>query len=923
MIRNRIMLTLVPAFMANFMTTEAAAIPQARPIKMDQVAFYEAEETALKNLFEQGFYSDVLAMASMKWHKDGDMPTTTLRLVAESLVRTGQGERALSAFQTLVSRMPDDKEAQAGLAYTLVYCGKAKEGLALYERLLRSNYEPIAIAEDGGALLAQGNTYGKALLEKVIAYYPSRSDIRLKYQQIIAWYGTNQEDILLQQAQAKPSLSSGPSYQELRENRQEQKDKAIRLAREGLYDAALNILAALYEADKTDFAVAFDYLTVLHWSGDNDKATAVYENIPTGTDIPVYVRFNAGAAYYRLGEYDKALAAIKPAVDSGDRKARLFEAEIYLRRGEILESQQRYEALIEEDPRDISVYLSRAYVAVAISDYRQGAVDLERVIRLVPDGADKDERLRRYHDDLAAAYINMGRSDKAVTILKPYIDSSTANSSMAGNYILALKDTAQYRQAVEAAHKLWPDYSKGLIFGLRSLAECHIQLKNTAEAVKIYRHIVSREPANDSHKLTLAFGLLLDGRIMDGLTEYEELIRKDNRYVEIAMRDAKSFLATERYLPGKSLFELIIRLIPDKPVYRQEYADSLMKKYHYRAALSQYEALSKMKDGELAGLTGIVRTAIVLEDYKQAREAMEQITYKYGRSKTVAALAQYDSRRQGSADAWYSVHKSYKGQQTKEFRVTAEQNVLDNYWLMVDYKRTRLDDFTINGYATITEGLLGSRYRDGKVGLIVWPRNYTLQYDADDQRRFTLQYDHSYVMDVEAIANVGGPIMTKNYSFTYTWSPNTLETYQVGLSRGLFSDNNQSKGFSINHTMTMYNRNSLNISRNIYWNRTWNKEQDRVYESPEMREGTGMGWTWTRYLPEGNLATRLVLNWERDYPEKITMNPYARMEYSLEMSPERWLTLGAEYGVRAENAWGKGGFRFGYHQYDLLYRMTW
>lgn len=921
MIRNRMLFALVPAFIASLATAEAANLPQTSQIKVDTAAF-QAEETMLKNLFEQGAYYDVLEKAGTRWNKDAEMPNAVLRVVGESRIRTGQSSKALSAFEILLSRLPDDKNAQAGLAYTLVYNGKQEEGLRWYDKLLKSGYEPAALMEDGFALLAQGNSNGKVLLEKVTAYYPNWPDLKLRHQQILSWYETNYKaDAVQQQAQAEPSQNAIKKVAQ--QERKTLKGNAIELARQGSYEEALNIFANLYESDKTDSETAFDYLTILHWAGENSKAVSIYESITTGIEIPVYAQLNASAAYYRLGDYNKALAAIKPAIDKGDRKARLFEAELYMRCGNSLKSQERYEALLAENPLDIEVYHSRAYAALAVSDYRQEAADLERAIRIIPDTGDKLMQLRRYHDDLAAAYINMGRPDKAIAILKPYIGGKSVNASMSGNYILALKDMAKYNQAVKTAKKLWPDYSQGPIFGLRALAECDIQLKNTAEAVQIYKHIVSRDPANDSHKLTLAFGLLLDGRVADGLNEYEKLLKTDSSYIDIAISDAKSFLNAEKYLQGKALFKLIIRLFPDQPVYRQEYADMLVRKQHYRAALQQYQELATIKETELAGLTGIVRTAIVLDDYKKAREAMEQITYKYGRSKTVAAISQYDSRPKGDADISYSFNKNHKGQQTKEERITAEQNVTDNYWLMTEFKRTRLDDFNTGVSGIITEGLLGFRYREDKLGVTAWPRNYTIQYDADDQRHLTLQYDKSYVMDANAVAAPGGPIMARNYSINYAWQPNTMETYQVGVSRGFFTDNNQAKSFSLNHTITLYNRNGLNKTRNMYWNRTWNKEQDVVYESPQIREGTGIGWTFIRYLPGGNLSAQTVMNWERDYPEKLSFSPYVRVEYNRDMSPDHTFTLGTEYGLRSDDMWGKGGLRFSYRQFDFLYRITW
>ena len=203
---------------------------------------------------------------------------------------------------------------------------------------------------------------------------------------------------------------------------------------------AVGLLRWLYAAQPTDQNVAFDYIVVLHWAGDDAGAIQVFEALsPPEDQIPDYVRKNIASAYYRQENYKTALNLFRPLVQNGDHDARLLTAEILMRLGEIPAAQEIYAAMIDENPVDIQVYLSRAAMLRLSGNYRQVVPDLEKASRI---GANGDQNLlRSIRDDLASAYINLGESDKAIPILAPYIRSGNANSSIQGNYLFALRDT--------------------------------------------------------------------------------------------------------------------------------------------------------------------------------------------------------------------------------------------------------------------------------------------------------------------------------------------------------------------------------------------------------------------------------------------------------------------------------------------------
>ncbi|MEG6584897.1 tetratricopeptide repeat protein [Dendrosporobacter sp. 1207_IL3150] len=710
-------------------------------------------------------------------------------------------------------------------------------------------------------------------------------------------------------------------------------EQAVSLARNQRYVESLVILRELYTQDPTDFKVAYDYITVLNWSGNNNSAILIYESLPP-LSVPDFVLRSVGGAYFQLGSYQKALDIFALLTSKGDSEARLWHAECLMLLGHQESAQAIYNELLLENPNDSNIFLSRASVFNRLKEHRLAAAEFENALKYLPPETNSN-RLLDINDAFSAALINMGSTDRALKIIKPYIDNKTANSSMQGNYIYALRVRGQFELAVKEAERLWSDYNSAPLFGLRALAESHIQLKQLSQATQVYRYILTRQPQDDGAQFGLAYARLLQGERAEGLSLYDSLLDRHVSHSSIAANDANTLLSNHHYQSGKALFELVIEHNPLNSSYLEQYAALLRSNGQPRAAYEQYKKLSETAPNPTVGLSGMFRTALAVEDYQLAKSAIDNLIAEAPNSaNSLAFSGLYKSKKSGEAEIRYGYNDSHKQLQSSYWDITGEQYIGSNYWLFSGINRTRLSDLSTNEHQTINTKSLGLSYNDinkelsfmySNNGLNGSSGSYSLNTELHltDHANLSFGVSRAPVFDVQALsANDGGPIMANSYNIDYFRILSPREDYSIGLGRSLLTDGNQSNSFNLNHTYTLFDKNDRALNRLVYWNRAYFKNQDVVYESPSLRESLGIGYVYKYSLPTSYLLSRLMLNWEHDEPEPLAFSPYARLEYGKDFSPNHSIVLGLEYGLHSDDASGSN-LRYSYRQIDGLYRFSW
>ncbi len=672
---RRFLLAVVSALMAaQHNTGEAAATvaPDAnREYSVHTQASSMAEQEAIVALFDDCRYEKVIETATAIWPRLEAMPDRVLYCVAECYIRTGQVRLAKTSFELLVSHSPQNHSYRAGLAYTLIYAGEVDKGLTIYRQVLNENHGMLkGAAEDAVALLAQGNyAGGKSLFRLVIAISPDKQYYLQWYEKSLRMYRLADDIPAVQDINrvtaAKPAVPSENEQNVLH-------SQALELAKNGQAQQALDIMASFSKSNNNDQSLVFDYIIISQQAGQNDQAVNLYER-HSNFAMPFSVSKSVSKAYFQLKKYDKAMAVLEPAIFRGEHDALLWAGEMNLLRGNQAGAQLYYERLLAQNPNDFEVYFSRGMLSIEIKDYRQAAGDLERARRTMTNSEVSKSQLPKLEHSLALAYMNSGQNQKAVSLLKSYVKTSPVDSSAASYYIIALANSSQYELAVQEGERLWPAYAGGTTLGLRALAESYIRLGKKEQALAIHQHLARPQPGDAANWQKVGFQLLLAGRTAEGLSHYDKVLGRPAN-VDAVVTDAITFINTDKYLAGKMLFELVLSKYP-KQAYREQYAEALVKKNFNQAAYKQYQLLSEQPDGELAGLSGMARTAIAMGDYTKSRQALDTITNKYGRSKAVAAL---EPNRQGQKSATlqtnYAASNDYQKMKPRLLSTTVQKS---------------------------------------------------------------------------------------------------------------------------------------------------------------------------------------------------------------------------------------------------------
>lgn len=177
--------------------------------------------------------------------------------------------------------------------------------------------------------------------------------------------------------------------------------RAVELAREQKFSDSLTILSRLYQDRPEYLPVLFDYIAVLNWSGQNQLAVEIYEhNKPV--NAPAYVLQSVGGAYFRLHKYRQAEAIYAQLAQSGDMRAKQWQAETLLKMGDkqISKGLKLYSELLQTQPdtADLAVENARTMMAAGRTDVARRLFEL--VINKIPDNY---QYRRAYADSLRDA----------------------------------------------------------------------------------------------------------------------------------------------------------------------------------------------------------------------------------------------------------------------------------------------------------------------------------------------------------------------------------------------------------------------------------------------------------------------------------------------------------------------------------------
>ena len=351
--------------------------------------------------------------------------------------------------------------------------------------------------------------------------------------------------------------------------------QAMTWAREEKYEQALLALTQLQAKYPAVTRIYFDRAVVLQWAGKDKEATSLYETKISGIkDIPIYVKAAIADAYFRQMNFAAARNLYHAVAATGDRGARLLEAEVLIRQNDPAEAQKIYEAFLKENPNDIDVYLSRGRARLGNGDGRRAIEDFEAAQVLALKQGDVAKK-RQIDALLASACIRANDSARAVLVLQPYIQTGQADPAMQADYVAGLCATGTLDQAIAEANRFWPNLDLAPTFGVRSLADAYLFSGNFDQAIRVYSLVLKREPKNHLALLGLAPAKIQKGQVAEALLLYDQVIALNQKLAEIVLNDCLYYMSTGNTDTAKRIFAVVRARIPAKADFYRQYGERL------------------------------------------------------------------------------------------------------------------------------------------------------------------------------------------------------------------------------------------------------------------------------------------------------------------------------------------------------------
>ncbi len=713
-------------------------------------------------------------------------------------------------------------------------------------------------------------------------------------------------------------------------------ETAIAMARNGQYSTALELLHELVESFNSRPAVLFDYAVTAVWAGEYVRAVRIYETriLPLQQIVPAYVKVNVAGAYYQLGRFQSARELYHELAAADDLRAAQWEAECLTQLGETTEAMLLYEELLARPGTDSGLYVSRALAYISVNDAVSAMQDAQTALKLAATGDDAAAKTAEIRAVVASAFIRNGDYAQAIVLLRSAVQSKTATLFMESDYILALSRNGDYEAAIAVGKMLWSKRENVPIYGQRALADAYLHAGQPNEAVALYRSIEAEKEFSTADRQSLAYAYLLAGKIKAGMALYRELLSSGVEKALVLAYDAEAFLDRGDYAIGTQLFQLLLTYYPEERLLRERFADRLAENGLFREAWEQYEALFLQPGGHLAAAAGIAITATSVGDYQIARQAIGTLQDEFSQEPATAYAMTIFARRQlGEAEFGYSQTNDYKGNNIRLRQIASEQRLGDRFTVLAALvDRLIADDVGDEKFTTYSGGI---RYTDMKRIVTVWGdwnyepySGYRLQYRYffGEQSTFELSRERLPVYDVQALA--AGTMLTAN-RISWDQQIGKKDAMTLGMEMAAYSDGNRRRSYDFfwNHRVISAQKREfswfLYCSETKFAHQTINRDPTG-YESPERREAYGLGLRHRWQKPETYWEGTAAIEWGRDRPEPLDVSPHARFEYGYRPSQSSALSIGVEYGARTDRTnHADQDLRFGYRQYDLMYRLEW
>jgi len=338
--------------------------------------------------------------------------------------------------------------------------------------------------------------------------------------------------------------------------------------------------------------------------------------------------------------------------DSSD--ATYLLGKLYVDRGEYVQAEERFAAVIAKDETYVDAYIASGDLAVRTGNYPLARARYEKALELRENSSSVMLKLVNVHLELGAIDEARALIDSVRAIDPENVNAAIAEGDVARVQLaeaaaerdeLAAKETltdeetarlSELNDQIEALYEVAADrYEEGIqragSLELRTkLGQVHLLAGRLDEAEDEFEDVIIRSPYTADAYEGLGQVLIARGEIEDGLENLRTGL-------------ARSFDTAQK----ERIAKLIVELDPSDIDLRMDLAQIYASQYKWRAAITEYAAVLDARPGDLDATLGIAEAyrwrgehATAIQYIERAKETADEATTRIRLNEAIVEVAE-------------------------------------------------------------------------------------------------------------------------------------------------------------------------------------------------------------------------------------------------------------------------------------------
>lgn len=347
-------------------------------------------------------------------------------------------------------------------------------------------------------------------------------------------------------------------------------------------------------------------------------------------------------------------------------------ANVYLATRQSEKEIEIVQRLIDVDPDSPKHRRRLGNLYVRVSRFKDARKQFEKAVELAP--ADADTRL-----NLAAYFLRMAQYDLGIEQAKKILEADEKNAqalTILSRCYLADRKFDEAKEALDRLTKLTGASAPGALPFLQR-AELDLLEGKLDEAITRYQEAVKADAKSVQARMGLGMALRRKGRINEALQEFKQVLSIDSTNSQALLLLANIYRGTGRLDLAYATCEQAIKISPSAPQARFEMAAIQLARKQYEAAIDEYKAVLKANPADLRARIGVAEALFVSGDHSGAVARLTDLIKQQSKPlpPAMAALVHF-YKRDGEID---------KAQEQLEALVLATPKLIGAYDLAVLY----------------------------------------------------------------------------------------------------------------------------------------------------------------------------------------------------------------------------------------------